>query len=541
MSLRNATPVHFSPSGLSDNLDGTNLPPGLCSALINLIPDPTTKNLWQCRPASLVTTSFASFTTPGFISAELIVGTKVFGMIASGRNVGKDEPFVYDLLTGAFSTVTGITNANTPTSPATSGDWVPPTMDVVGTKVIVTHPGFNGGGGVFFGWFEITDPANITWNGGNTTTNGLPAVPTAVKQFTDRAYFIVNPATGQPGVYYTDTLTLTITSGTQVLTFGDNVKLTALGALPLSNQLGGIIQSLIVFKGAAVMYQVTGNPALTANPLTVNTMNVATGTLAPLSICPTPRGLAFIAPDGLRVISFQGVISDPIGDAGTGVTTPFIYAIAPSRIAAACNANTYRVSVQNGAAIGTPNQEFWYNIPRGAWSGPHNFPASQIKVYNGTFIMAPIGVTAKLFQSDAAQTLTSTFVENGVQMTFTIGTTMLPDTRQMSENAIVESTWNMSYAAGGVYNAYCGDQDGALFDSILLTAPASTTVWGGFTWGAALWQGAANALGPRPLDWTIPIVFRRLYMGITGNCASGVKIGDLFMRYQQLGYLQQVS
>lgn len=541
MSLRNATPVRFSPSGLSDTLDGSNVPPGACAQLVNLIPDPTTKNLWQCRPAALQTTDFTGFTTPAFISVQKVVGTKIFGMIASGLNAGRDQPFAYDLVTNTFSTITGITAANTPISPATSGEWTPPTMDVVGTKVIVTHPGFTGGGGVFFGWFEISDPANIVWNGGNTTTNGLPTPPTAVKQFTDRAYFIVNPPTGQPGLYYTDTLTLTITSGTQVLTFNDNVKLTALGALPLSNQLGGIIQSLIVFKGAAVMYQVTGNPALTANPLTVNTMNVATGTLAPNSICATPRGLGFIAPDGLRVINFQGVISDPIGDAGSGVTTPFIYAIAPSRMAAACNAKTYRVSVQNGAATGSPNQEFWYDIPRGAWSGPHTFPASQISVYNNVFLVAPIGVTGKLFTSEGAQSLTSTFVENGNQLTFTWATSMLPDTQQMSENAIVESTISMSYAAAGIYNAFCGDENGSLFDSIILTAPGTTTVWGGFTWGAALWQGAANALAPRPLNWTIPIVFRRLYIGVTGNCAAGIKIGDLFMRYQQLGYLQQVS
>lgn len=541
MSLRNATAVKFSPAGLSDTLDGSNVPPGMCAQLVNLIPDPTTKNLFQCRPASLQTTDFTGFTTPGFISAQKVIGTRIYGMIASGRNPGHDEPFVYDLVTNTFQTVTGITNANTPISPATSGDWVPPTMDIVGVNVIVTHPGYTGAAGVFFGWFNISDPAAITWTGGNTAINGLPTPPTAVRQYADRAWFAVNPPTGQPGLYFTDTLLLTITAATQVLTFNDNVKLTALGALPLSNQLGGIIQSLIVFKGASIMFQVTGNPAIPANPLTVNAMNVATGTLAPNSITGTPRGLAFIAPDGLRVINFQGVISDPIGDAGSGVTTPFIYAVAPSRMAAACNAKTYRITVQNGAATGSPNQEFWYDIPRGQWTGPHTFPASQISVYSNTFIVAPVGVTGKLFQSDGAQTLTSTFVENGNQLTFTIATSMLPDTQQMSENTIIESTWNMSFAAGGVYNAFCGDENGALFGSIILTAPGSPTIWGGFTWGAALWSGAANALAPRPLNWPAPIVFRRLFYGITGNCAQGVKLGDLFMRYQQLGYLQQVA
>ena len=119
MSLRNATPVRFSPSGLSDTLDSTNTPPGMCSQLANLIPDPTTKNLWQCRPAALQTTDFTGFTTPGFISVQKVIGTKIFGMIASALNGGHDQPFAYDLVTNTFATITGITALNTPISPAT--------------------------------------------------------------------------------------------------------------------------------------------------------------------------------------------------------------------------------------------------------------------------------------------------------------------------------------------------------------------------------------------------------------------------------------
>ena len=539
-ALINGTPVKWSPAGLSDNLDSSNVFPGAMGQLTNLIPDPTTKNLWQCRPASISLTTFGSFSSPGFISVSKVIGTKIYGMIASAANANHDEPFAYDLVTGTFSAITGITAANTPLSPATTGDWTPPTMDLVGTKLVVTHPGYTGAAGVYFGWFDISDLTAITWNGGNTTTNGLPSVPVAVKQFYNRAYFLVNPATGNPGAYYTDVLTLTITSGTQILTFGDNVKLTALGALALNNQLGGIIQSLIVFKGVSNMYQITGDAALTGNDaLRVNSMNTATGTLAPNSITSTPRGLAFMAPDGLRVIDFKGVVSDPVGDAGQGIVTPFIYAVAPSRMAAACNANTYRVSVQNGNATGSPNQEYWYNIPRGQWSGPHSFPASQIQVYNNTFIVAPIGVTAKLFQSDGAQNSTSTYVENGTQMTFTFTTSLLPNTQQMSENAMVETTINLGMPDGQQVACYALNAGGDIINSVLLTAGAAAAVWGGFIWGAALWAGAANALAPRQLKWTIPIVFQRLAISATGNCAQNLRIGDVYLRYQPLGYLLQ--
>ncbi len=540
MSLRNATPLRHSPAGLSDSLDGSSAFAGSMSSLQNLIPDPTTKNLWQCRPAATLITDFTGFASPGFISVDKVVGNRIYGMIATARNAGKDEPFCYDMTTDAFITVSGILNGNTPISPSSSGAWSPPTMDVVGTKLLVTHPGFSGVGGVYFGWFEIADPNNVSWAGGNTSPTPLAAPPTAVKQFSDRAYFLVNPAGGQPAAQYTDILEpLTITDATQAITFNDNVPLTALGALPLTNQLGGIIQSLIVFKGDTNMFQITGDAASTSNPLSRNAMNVATGTLAPNSICPTPKGLAFIAPDGLRVISFQGIVSDPIGEAGMGITVPFSYAVVPSRIAAACNAKVLRISVQNGNATGSPNQEYWYDIARGCWSGPHSFPASSISAYNNTFIMVAQGVTAKLFQSDAAQTSVSTYNENGAQLSFNATTSLLPDTDQMAENAMIETTVYLALTASNPVTASAVDQNGSIIDAVTFQALASATVWGGFLWGAALWQGAQNALYPRQLKWHIPIVFRRLALTLQGACAAGFKFGQFHLRYQQLGYLQQ--
>lgn len=561
MTLRNAQPIKFSPVGLSDALDSSNVFQGAMAQLANMIPDPTTKNLWQCRPAAIVQANFSvqggdfnavdfspdfnigfnlSGVGNGFISALMRVGTKVFGMISTARNPGRDEPFAYDLVSNTFSFIAGVTAANTPLSPATSGEWVPPTMDLIGVNLVVTHPGYNGSGGVMFGWFNISDPNAITWQGGNTVTTLLPSPPVAVKQFFNRAYFLVNPPTGQPAAYFTDVLLLTITDPTHILTFNDNIKLTAIGALPLNSQLtGGTIQSLVVFKGAAQMWQITGDAAIPSNPLSINAMNVATGTLAPNSICATSKGLAFIAPDGLRVIQFNGNISDPIGDAGGGITVPFIFAIAPSRIVADCTAKTLRVSVQNGAAAGTPNQEYWYDIPRGSWSGPHSFPASQIVSYDNTFIMAPIGVLGKLFRSDSVQSATSTYVENGNQMSFTWATSMLPSTQQMAENAMVETTLNIGFPDGQQIAVYAADENGAIFTSVILAASIASTIWGQFVWGQALWQGASNALAPRQLKWPIPIVFQRLCLIATGNCANNLKIGDLFMRYQQLGYLLQ--
>ena len=200
--------------------------------------------------------------------------------------------------------------------------------------------------------------------------------------------------------------------------------------------------------------------------------------------------------------------------------------------------------MQNGDAVGSPNQEYWYDIPRACWSGPHSFPASQIQVYSNTFIMAPIGVTAELFQSDAEQGPTSTFVENSVQLTHAFQTALLPNSQQMCENAMVETTLNIALAAGVNVNVSAVDENGAAYSSAVIIGPAQTTVWGGFTWGnAALWQGAANALAPRARPSGL---FQLCFNGYRNSrngkliaASASSKYGDVYLRYQQLGYLLQ--
>ena len=191
MPITNSKPVRITPRTASDTVDGTNSAPGAMIALTNLVQDPSTMGLFVPRPASVELTDFSTsgLTTPGFISCIFVVGTRVYGMIATADFAGKDMPFIYDIAAGAFVTVTSIAVGELPTSPATTGTWTPPTMAVVGTKVIVTHPGFSGANKI--GWFDISTFAVPTWNAGDTTTNALPAKPTFVFNFFDRAYYVV--------------------------------------------------------------------------------------------------------------------------------------------------------------------------------------------------------------------------------------------------------------------------------------------------------------------------------------------------------------
>ena len=536
MSIRRSEPFRWPAIGCSDSLETTEVFKGAMSSLQNLIPDPTTKNLWVPRPAAVQKTDFTGFTTPGFISAQIVVGDRVYGMIASGRNAGKDEPFCYDLVAGAFVTISGVTGANTPTSPSPTGAWTPPSLALVGTYVVVCHPGFSGAN--FVGWLNISNPAALAWSAGNTATNALPVAPSFVAQFNGRAYYGCNPATGQPSIIASDVLDPTTrTNGTYVLTFDDNVPLITAQGLPLENQLGGIIQSLIVFKSNNC-YQITGDFASTTTPIAKNALNVSTGTQAPNAVCVTPKGIAFIAPDGLRFIDFNARMSDPVGDAGAGITLPFSQVVVPSRMCADCNSTTIRISVQNGAVAGNPNQEWWFNLSRGVWCGPHTFPASLINAYGISFILSPIAVTASLFQSDTIPTSLSVYTENGAAMQFVYETANFPDPGKMANYAVVETLIYMAYPPDSPgFVVVAENQDEAVLDQTMLQAnTGAVSIWGAFNWGSGAWGGFGSALAPRQVKWTKPVMFTRWHVRVVGTCAYGLQLGDVYGRWQLLGY-----
>lgn len=541
MALRRTVPLRHSPAGTSDTLDATDVFPGAMASLSNLIPDPTTLNIWQCRPASEEIYDFDDLTTPATVSGTLVVGTRCYGMIGSALNPGYDEPFCFDILSGSYVAMTGVTGANVPATQSTTGAWTPPILELIGTKIIVCHPGFNIAGGTYFGVIETTDPNALTWTATNTSPTALPSLPVSVAQFNGRAWFLCNPATGNPATYFSDVLAATtITSGTQILTYDDNTKLTHAAGVPLQNQLtGGITQALAVFKGVTTIYQVTGDAA--TSDLARNDMKTRTGTLSPLSVTPTPKGLMFMAPDGYRVLDFNGTVSDPIGGDGKGVAVPFRYCSVPTRACAAFNSGVLRASVQNGYAAGAPQEEYWFHIAQNKWSGPHTFPASHIQPYNNTFIMAAFGVPAKLWQSDVAQTATSGFTENGTALGYVYKTARLPDSGQMAEMEITETTINIGFVAGlPDITVTAFDEDDEVIDTVTIAVAGGATMWGGFTWGApSTWGAAASPFKPREVQWTTSIVFRRIYLSFTGQSAASVRYGDLFMRYRILRYLQQ--
>jgi hypothetical protein len=269
----------------------------------------------------------------------------------------------------------------------------------------------------------------------------------------------------------------------------------------------------------------------------MNALNIATGTLAPNSVTATPKGLMFVAPDGLRLIDFAAHVSDPIGFSGTGIAVPFSSAVIPSRICAACNATTIRISTQNGSVAGNPFQEWCYDIVRAVWHGPHTFPASLISAYGASFISTRLGGIKGLWSSDISPTATSTYTENGAAMTCTYQTIMLPERQDMRECSMVESLFYEGHGSGNfTFNVTAFNQSGAAGGFASINVSGSTTLWDSFTWGSSVWLGTQNALSARVIPWTAPIVFDRMGIQITVTAAAGIRLGDLYMIYQPLGY-----
>jgi hypothetical protein len=420
---------------------------------------------------------------------------------------------------------------------------------------------------------------NPLWGAGDCDRNPLPGQPVAVGQFNGRAYFGL--ASGQNNIVFSDPgfpCRVTNNPTVQALSTQDGLGVLALYPLMLSSPLvtTGIVQALLVFEqGGQKMQQITGDAAF--NTLSMNAMPVATGTLAPLSIFTCELGTGFISPEGLRIVQFNGTVTPPIGDGGEGVTVPFLHvsttpgttpSTSPSRIAAAAGANTIRITAQNPNLGGQPAQEWWYDIGRKIWTGPHSFPASLIQPWQGTFIMTPVPGTkgaaaGALWRSDPIPTLVSSvYTENGQPMTCIYQPVPLPDTGALAENLLVEMAVVMQLYANAQATVIAADQNGWTLDQTTFPPAPEAGTWGGSIWelspwggtgdpptqwGIAKWgSGAPWGAPPFPMqqfrvDWNWPLVFKQLNLRITFAAAPVTRIGNLYMRYQVLGYPLQAA
>lgn len=536
MPIRNAHPVSFFAQGLSDALDQQSAFPGACQSLANSVFDRATRGAISSRPGVTAATTFAGFSTPSVISVMITVGTRIYGMIGTARNAGFDEPFVYDTVANSFVTVSGVVAGNVPTTQATTGAWTPPTMDVVGTKVLVTHPGFSGAN--FFGSFDISVPATPAWSAGNTTVNALPSKPQWVVAFFNRAYFGVNNA-----VYFSDSLsalTISATNFAGVLTLGDTSSTTGASGLAFSTSSAGILSSLVIFKPSSI-YQISGDITGTGSTaLSLNTMSANIGCTAPRTAASTPTGVYFVASDGPRQVDLKGQLQHVKRDDSVtpDIVSPFTNATTPSRACASYNNSVYRVCldtiVMGTAALGA---DYWYDSLFSRWNGVHTFPYHAIVPLGQSFYLASNTSPGTLFKSDVTQSATSVYTDNAVAYTSVAQTTLLTDPEAMAVLAIVESTLEISKKPPtSTYTITATDDQGNQLNSVAVSYVGSAATWGTGVWGTAVWTYVSTSTHPATIAWSVPLVFKKIAFQITSPAAATFALRELKIRAQKLGY-----
>lgn len=535
MAIRDAHPLVFSPHGLTDSFDESDSFPGACRQLTNLIFDSGNPDQVVARPGvGAPITTFPGFTTPGFVSVYAVIGNMVYGMLATGRTVGYDEPFAFNLVSSTFVTISGVTAGNVPLSPPSTGAWTPPTMAAVGKKIIFAHAGFSGVGSNFFGILDVTNPAAPAWSAANTTVNVLPAVPTAVANFNNRAYYVVGNV-----LYGSDALNPTvITNLSSTVTIGDTTPITALNGLPMQTTSSGITANLVIFK-ANQIWALAGDT--TTSNLSLNFLSLNVGCPHPRSVVQTVIGTLFISQDAPCVLSVNGGVAElkHPNHGSSDVRIPFQNSTVPSRTTAAFVGNIYRVCVVTIINGITASNDYWFDIRRMRWTGPHSFPYDSAGQYNDTCILSGVGSGAALFNGPPNDVTTNTtYNDNGVAMLTTLVTTSLHDGDVMEFKQTVESSIDVT--SGGTSTPFtitAYDDQGTTLGTATVTTPPPASVWGGFNWGDGTLYSTVVS-NPRRYDvaWNQPLVWDRMYLTITAPGATDVSIGKFKAKYQHCGY-----
>ena len=506
-------PYRFVPRGVSDTVDGDNSPAGAMTALSNLQFDPSTPSVFVCRPANTQLTNFPGFTTPGIISVAKVLDGVVYGMIGSASPAGKDRPFAYDILSNSFKTIAGVTSSNCPTTQVSTGDWTPPAIDSLGSKIIITHPGFNYAGGYAFGYIDISGftatPTGTTAVGSNVITAvtstagispgftitgaGIPVGSTVVNISTTTITISAN-ATAAAAV------TLTIAGGTPA------APLWCAGNTTGNLQLAAAATNVNQFSNRA--YFSTGNSLVFTDTLSLNVSNAgsvqvltvgdstkitalaglpeytsSTGVLQALLVFKSfsiwqvngdaalnnlalnslidgvgtsaPRSVQVTA-RGVTFAALDGIrnigFTGEVSEVDQDLAVPFIYAAYPSRIAACFNSGAYRICTQNTNTLGSPYEDYHLNYKYFAWTGPHTFRFDMASAYLNDFILFRNDIPGTMWRAYSVQNrggLGNSFVENGTQLTWSYQTAPLSDIKNMYNSAAVRSTIDMALPSSG--------------------------------------------------------------------------------------------
>ena len=528
-------PIHFTAKGLCDALDASMAFPGACLTMQNVIFDQSNPELVVARPGvGLPFTDFTGFDLPTYVSVFVVIGTVVYGMVATSRTAGHDEPFAYDTATDSFIPISGVTGANVPATQPISGDWKPPVMAMIGIDMVVAHVGFSGIGNNFVGRIDLTNPLAPVWSSFNTAPISLPTVPIAVANFNNRAWYgFLNQA------WFSDPLIPTaMTNAGQALTIGDITPIIAFCGLPIQTTSAGVIGALLVFKEFQV-WQITGDFAVTGS-LSLNFLTLTTGTNSPRSVVMSPTGVIFLGIDGPYYVSAYGQIL-PVCQTFTGlvqdVRQPFQNIRNPTRAAASFTGAIYRICVETIVLGQETINDYWFDLTVRRWNGPHTFAYDEAAQLGNRFVISDRNLGAFLFFSQYLPDLTSVHNDNGVPLSVNLQSSFYPKTENINEKQVIETTIELASQSATltyIINAY--DENFSLIGTAQITIVSALPLWGSVIWGAFDWASGTDTPLTYEVPWAAPLVFKKLSLQVLAVSAANAAIGTSFCKYKDNGY-----
>src|SRR5882672_6547002 len=101
---------------------------------------------------------------------------------------------------------------------------------------------------------------------------------------------------------------------------------------------------------------------------------------------------------------------------------------------------------------------------------------------------------------------------------------------------VIEMTLACELAVSTATTALATSDFQAILDATTISGDGALTIWDQFNWDQALWDAQGASFRQRPIDWNQPLVFKQASLQIAGTSAFNVRLGNLYGRYQSLGY-----
>jgi hypothetical protein len=299
---------------------------------------------------------------------------------------------------------------------------------------------------------------------------------------------------------------------------------------------------LLVFK-AFDIWQITGDAAVSGS-LSLNFLSLNVGCLSPRAICQTPIGTIFIGIDGPYVVSPLGGVG-PLTKDQTKITQdiqqPFQSISNPSRAAASFSGSIYRVcldTVLNGQFV---TVDYWFDITRRRWTGPHTFNYDCACQVGNYFVVSHRNYGANLFKSQYVPASDSTYLDNGAPISVLLESSSFPKTENINEKQVIESTIELSSIGASVqYQVAALDEARSTLGSASFLISNTAGIWGAGSWGAGVvWAAANNFPKTYTVPWQAPLVFKKMALQVIAQSSSNLSIGTFFAKYQDTGYINR--